>query len=128
MLCHNRNRKRFLKSFLSHGEIFFDSRCCKLRPYFGSNSKFQWTSSWWISTLEGFSFNSPSTVSTKRDAYWPLNFKRTISNQSWARHFGGNVQTHQSKKSSFLEKSDKEINKFFSEISIHQALHEGWFR
>lgn len=62
-------------------------------------------------------------MSIKRDAYWPLHFKRTISNQSSKRAFEGYVQTYQYKKSSFFEKWWT-INRFFSEISILKVLHE----
>lgn len=48
-----------------------------------------------------------SIVSKKMDAYWPLNFKRTISNQFCKRPFDDSMQAHQSKKSTSFEKSDE---------------------
>lgn len=64
---------------------------------------------------------TPSIVSTKRDAYWPLNCKRTASHQSCKRPF--DIKPWVQKKL-LLWKKWWRINRDYFQKYIYKALHE----
>lgn len=120
----------FFKDFLYHGKMCCHPCYCKSRSYVGLNMKFQ----------EKFilvNFNSGQFQLIQKTSIHHLQsalkgmlidlsiFKRTFSNQSCKRPFDGNVQTYQSKQSSFFEESDEEsIHPPAPELSIHKAFHK----